>query len=265
MLSTTILNHPRSPFPYPCYQLNIRSPLTIHPQQSSSDLCSVYTRGQQTSSMSSTLVGSTTTPRSRIPSFTGTTARRNGTSTTTNRSAWLQPSSFPQAPVQPTRMSCILSPSPPLTPHPLQFSTSPSFISAYEHLPNLANASKCLQTALSIPPTPHPSKTASLSRSTRLRVRNHQCRPVPLRPHWQHTLTLMLTSSEPSQKGSSQPSLDATPKKTSKSITSKNKSAGSTIVSSTMKTYSNAPPMDISRTMDEYLTSSFPSATGSSN
>ena len=204
-------------------------------------------------------------PRSRIPSFTGTTARRNGASTTTNRSAWLQPSSFPQAPVQLTRMSRILSPSLPLTPHPLQSSTSPSFILAYEHPPNLANTPKCLQTALSIPPTPHLLKTASLSWSAWSRVRNHVCHPVPLRPHWQHTLTSMPTSSKPSQKGSLQPLLDMTPKKTSKSIASKNKSAGSTIVSSTMKTYSNTPPTDISRMMDEYLTSSFPSATGSSN
>ena len=46
MLSTTILNHPRSPFPYPRYRPNICSPSTIHCQQSSSDLCSAYTRGQ---------------------------------------------------------------------------------------------------------------------------------------------------------------------------------------------------------------------------
>ena len=45
MLSTTILNHPRSPFPYPRYQPNIHSPSTIRRQQSSSDLCSAYTRG----------------------------------------------------------------------------------------------------------------------------------------------------------------------------------------------------------------------------
>jgi hypothetical protein len=44
-LSTTILNHPRSPFPYPRYRPNICSPLTICRQQSSSDLCSAYTRG----------------------------------------------------------------------------------------------------------------------------------------------------------------------------------------------------------------------------
>jgi hypothetical protein len=99
MLSTTILNHPRSPFPYPCDQLNIRSPLIICCQQSSSDLCSAYTHGLQTSSMSSTLIGSTTTPHSSIPSFTGTTVRRNSASITTNRSAWLQPSLFPRAPV----------------------------------------------------------------------------------------------------------------------------------------------------------------------
>ena len=264
-LSTTILNHPRSPFPYPRYRPNIRSPSTIRRQQSSSDLCFTYTSGQRTSSTSSTLVGSTTTPHSSIPSFTGTTARRNGASTTTNRSAWHRPSLIPQAPVQPTRMSCILSPSPPLTPHALQYSTSHSFISAYKHPPNFANTPKCLQTALSIPPMPHLSKIASLSWSARSRVRNHLCCPVPLRPHWQHTLTSMPTSSEPSQKGSSQPSRDMTPKKTSKSIASKNKSVGSTIVSSITKTYSNVPPTDTSKTTGEYLTSSFPSVTESSS
>ena len=43
--STTILNHPRSPFPYPHYRPNIRSPSTICRQQSSFNLCSAYTRG----------------------------------------------------------------------------------------------------------------------------------------------------------------------------------------------------------------------------
>ena len=98
-LSTTILNQPPSLFPYPCYHPSMRSPSTIRHQQSSSDLCSAYTHGRQISSTSSTLIGNTTTPLSSIPSFTGTTVRRNGVSTTTNRSAWLQPSSFPQVPV----------------------------------------------------------------------------------------------------------------------------------------------------------------------
>ena len=147
-LSTTILNQPPSLFPYHRYRQSTQSPPTICRQQSSSDLCSAYTRGQHTNSTSSTLFGSTTTPRSSIPSFTGTTVRRNGASTMTNRSAWLQPSSFPQVPVQPTRMSHILSPSPPLTPHALQSSTLPSSILAYEHTPDLANLPKCLQTAL---------------------------------------------------------------------------------------------------------------------
>ena len=265
MLSTTILNHPQSPFPYPRYRPNIRSPSIICRQQSSSDLCFAYTRGQRTSSTSSTLVGSTTMPRSSIPSFTGITARRSGVSITTNRSAWLQPSSFPQTPVRLTWMSRILSPSPLLTPHALQSSTSHSSILAYKHPPNFAKPPKCLQMALSIPPTPHPSKTVFLSRFAWSRVRNHLCRPVLLRPHWQRTLTLMSTSSEPLQKGSSQPSLGTTLKRTSKSIASRNKLAGSMIVSSTMKTYSNVPPTDTSKTMDESPTSSFPWATGSSN
>jgi hypothetical protein len=177
-LSTIILNQPPSLFPYPHYRPSTRSPSTICHQQSSSDLCSAYTRGQQTSFTSSTLVGSTTMPLSSIPSFTGTTVRRNGASTTTNRLAWLQPSSFPQVPVQPTRMSHIPSLSPLLTPHALQSSTLPSSISAYEHMPDLANPSKCPQMALSISPMPHPPRTTFLSRFTQSRVWNHLCRPV---------------------------------------------------------------------------------------
>ena len=200
-LTTTILNQPQSLFPYPCYHPSMRSPLTIHHQQSSSDLCSAYTCGRPTSSTSSTLVGSTTTPPSNIPSFTGTTVRRSAASTTTNRSAWPQPFSFPQPLVQPTQMSCTLSPSPLLTPYPLQSSTSPSSISTYEHTPNLAYPSKCLQMALSIPPTPCPSKTVSLSRFIRSRVRNHLCLPVPLQPPWRPTLTSTPTYSEPLQRG----------------------------------------------------------------
>jgi hypothetical protein len=46
MLSTFILNHPQSLFPYPHYRPNIRSPSTIRRQQSSSDLYSTYTCGQ---------------------------------------------------------------------------------------------------------------------------------------------------------------------------------------------------------------------------
>jgi hypothetical protein len=179
-LSTTILNQPPFPFPYPHYRSNIRSPSTICCQQSSSDLCSAYTCGRPTSSMSSTLIGSTTMPLSNIPSFTGTTVRRNSASTMTNRSAWPQPSLFPQPLVPPTWMSCTLSPSPLLTPHPIQSSTSLSSISTYRHTPNLAHCSECLQTALSISPMPHPPKTASLSQSAQLRVRNHLCCPVPL-------------------------------------------------------------------------------------
>ena len=162
-LSTTILSQPTSLFPYPCYHPSTRSPSTIRRQQSSSNLCSAYTRGPRTSSTSSTLVGSTTTPPFNIPSSTGTTARRNSASTTTNRLAWLQPSSFPHPLVRPTRMSRTSSPSPLLTPHALQSSTSHSFISAYKHPPNFTNAPKCLQTVLPIPPTPHPQRTASLS------------------------------------------------------------------------------------------------------
>jgi hypothetical protein len=150
-LSTTILSQPTSPFPFPHYHPSTRSPLTICRQQSSSDLCSAYTRGPRISSMSSTLVGSTTTPHSNISSSIGTTARKNGAYTTINRLAWLQPSLFPRAPVQLTRMSRTSSPSPPLTPHALQSSTSHSFISAYEHPPNFANMPKCLQTVLPIP------------------------------------------------------------------------------------------------------------------
>jgi hypothetical protein len=115
-LSTTILNQPTSLFPYPRYHPSTRSPSIIRRQQSSSDLCSDYTRGRQTSSTSSTLVGSTTTQPSNIPSSTGTTARKNGASTMTNRLAWLQPSLFPHPPVRPTRMSRTPSPSPLLSP-----------------------------------------------------------------------------------------------------------------------------------------------------
>ena len=146
--------------------------------------------------MSSTLVGSTTTPHSSIPSFTDTTAKRNGASTMTNRPAWPQPSSFPQPLAQPARMSRTLSPSPLLTLRALQSSISPSSISAYKHTPNLANPSKCPQTVLSNPSMPHPPKTTSLSRFVWSRAQNHLCHPVPLRPHWRHTLTLTLTSSE---------------------------------------------------------------------
>ena len=77
-LSTTILTQPRSLFPYPHYHPSTRSPSTIRRQQSSSDLCSAYTCGPQISSMSSTLVGSTTTLPTNISSSTGTTVRRSG-------------------------------------------------------------------------------------------------------------------------------------------------------------------------------------------
>ena len=87
-LFTTILTQPQSLFPYPCYHPNICSPSTIHPQQSSSDLCSTYTCGRPTSSTSSTLIGSSTMQPLNIPSSTGTTVRRSAASTTTNRSAW---------------------------------------------------------------------------------------------------------------------------------------------------------------------------------
>ena len=71
-------------FPYPRYHLSTRSPSTIRRQQSSSDLCSDYTRGRQTSSTSSTLIGSITMPHTNIPSSTGATARKSGADTTTN-------------------------------------------------------------------------------------------------------------------------------------------------------------------------------------
>ena len=126
ILFTTILAQPQSPFPYPCYRLNMHSPSTIHHQQSSSDLCSAYTCGWPTSSTSSTLVGSTTTQLSNIPSSTGTTVGRSAASTTTNRLAWPQPSSFPQPPVQLTQLSHTPSLLSSLTPHPLQSLISPS-------------------------------------------------------------------------------------------------------------------------------------------
>ena len=44
-LSTTILTQPQSLLHYPHYHPSTRSPLTIHHQQSSSDLCSAYTHG----------------------------------------------------------------------------------------------------------------------------------------------------------------------------------------------------------------------------
>ena len=91
-----------------------------------------------------------------------------------------------------------------------------------------------------------------------LESRNHLCRPIPLRPHWQHTPTLTPTSSEPSQKGSSPPSPDMTPTRTSKSAASKNKSPDSTTELNTMKTYSNVHPTGTLKTMDESPSSSFP-------
>ena len=94
-LSAAILSQPTSPFPYPRYHPSTRSLSIICHQQSSSDLCSDYTRGRHTSFTSSILVGSTIMPHTNIPSFTGTTARRSAASTMTNRLAWPQPSSFP--------------------------------------------------------------------------------------------------------------------------------------------------------------------------
>ena len=44
-LSTAIPSQPTSPFPYPHYHPSTWSPSIIHRQQSSSDLCSDYTRG----------------------------------------------------------------------------------------------------------------------------------------------------------------------------------------------------------------------------
>ena len=163
------------------------SPSTIRHQQSSSDCCSAYTRGRPTSFTSLTLVGSTTMPPSNIPSSTGTTVRRSAASTTTNRSAWPQPSSFPQPLVQPTRLSHTSSPSLSLTLCPLQSLISPSFISTYEHPTNLTNLPKCLQMVLSISPMPRLPKTASLSQFARLRVWNHLCCLVPLQPPWRPT------------------------------------------------------------------------------
>jgi hypothetical protein len=154
---------------------------------------------------------------SNIPSSTGITARKSGASIMTNRSAWLQPSSFPRAQVLLTQMSHTISPSPLLTLCPLQSSTSHSFISAYKHPPNCTDTPKCLQMALPILPMPRPSRTASLSRSARSKPRNHLCRPIPLRPHWRHTLTSTPISSEPSPRASSQPLPNATPTRTSKS------------------------------------------------
>ena len=45
-LFNTILTLPQFPFLYPCYRPNMHSPLTIHHQQSSSDLCSTYNHGR---------------------------------------------------------------------------------------------------------------------------------------------------------------------------------------------------------------------------
>ena len=181
----------------------MQSPTTICRQQSPSDLCSAYTRGQPTSSMSSTLVGSTTTLPSNIPSSTGTTARRSTASIMTNRSAWPQPSSFPQPLAQPTQLSCTSSLSPSLTPRPLQSSISPSYISTYKHPTNLTDLPKCLQMALSIYQTPRSPRTVSLSQSGQLRVQNHLCHLVQLQPPWRPTPISMWTSSEPLLKGSS--------------------------------------------------------------
>ena len=82
-----ILTQPQYHFPYPHYRLSMQSPSIICHQQSSSDLCSTYTCGPQTSSMSSTLIRSTTMPPSSTLSSTGTTARRNIASTTIDRLA----------------------------------------------------------------------------------------------------------------------------------------------------------------------------------
>ena len=169
-LSTTILTQPQSLFPYPCYHPSTQSPSIIHHQQSSSDLCSTYTHGRPTSSTSSTLVWSATTLPTNIPSSTSTTLRRSGASITTDRLAWPQPSSFPQPLVQLTQMSRTSSLSPLLTPHQLQSSTLPSFISTYEHPTNLTNPPKCLQMVLSISQTPCPPRTTSLSQSDQSRV-----------------------------------------------------------------------------------------------
>ena len=142
------------------------SPSIICHQQSSSDLCSAYTCGRPTSSMSSTLVGSTTMLPSNIPSSTGTTARRSAASTMANRSAWPQPSSFPQPLAQPTWLSRTSSPSLSLTPHLLQSSTSPSYISTYKHPANLADP-------------PQMSSNGSINLSTALPAEN--CTPLLVR------------------------------------------------------------------------------------
>ena len=105
---------------------------------------------------------------SNLPSSTGTTVRRSAASTMINRLAWPQPSSFPQPPVQLTRLSCISSPSLSLTPHLLQSSTLPSSISAYKHPTNLTNLSKCPQMPLPVYQTSHSPRTMSLSLLVRL-------------------------------------------------------------------------------------------------
>jgi hypothetical protein len=139
-------------------------------------------------------------------------------------------------------MSHTLSPSLLLTLRPIQSSTLPSSISTYAHTPDLTHHSECLPTVLSISLTPHPPKTMSLSRSAQSRVRNHLCRPVPLRPLWQHTLTSTPTSSEPSPRGSLQPLPDVMPKRPAKSATSMNKSVNFMTTSNTTKIYLNKPP-----------------------
>ena len=214
--------------------------------------------------MSSTLIGSDTMPPSNIPSSTGTTVRRSTASTTTNRLAWLQPSSFPQPLVQPTRLSRTSSPLPSLTPHQLQSSTLPSSISAYEHPINLADLPKCLQTALLISQMPHPPRTTSLSWSDQLRVRNHLCCPVLLQPPWWPTPISTQTFSEPSLKGSLQPSLDVMPEKPARSIALKNKSVGSMTMLSTTKTHLTSLLTTTWRTMDKFPISTSPSAMESS-
>ena len=264
-LSTTILNQPLFPCPYPRYHPSTQSPSIIHHQQSSSDLCSAYTCGRPISSTSSTLIGSTTTLPTNIPSSTGTTVRRNSASTTTNRSACPKPSLLPQPLAQPTWLSNISSPSPSLTPHQHQSLVSPSSISTYKHPTDLTNMPKCPQMHLSISQMPRLLRTVSLSWSGRLRVWNHLYCPVPLQPPWRPTLTSMLTFSEPLLRGSSQPSPNTTPKKPAKFAASKSKSVGSTTTSNIMKTYLSKPPMDTSRTTGRCPTSTSPLEMGSSN
>ena len=253
-----ILNQLQSHYPYPCYQLNPHSPSTINCWWSSSDLYSTFTHGQHTSSMSSTLVESTTMPPSSDHSSTGTTARRNAASTTINRLAWPQPSSFPQPLAQLTQLSHTSFPSPSLTSHLLQSSTLPSYISTYVHQTNLTDLPKCPQMPLSIYQMSHLPRTLCLSWSDWSRVQNHLCHPVPLCQPLLPIPSLTQASSEPSLMGSSAPSCSERHRLPLKCVTLKIKLKGSTTVLSIMKTNLSEPLMDMSSMMGKFPSSTSP-------